>query len=171
MPSRGLARTTAPSTTLSAYWTVTEPSASLAKLPVSMERVRPPIWRSIRIACIEAMSFCRLRGGSYEATDGQIRTGGQDEGGRLKDEPRRGPPHPSAFILRPSTVRVCASVAAGLVACWSRRRRMNEPAADPERKTGKSLIRNAEHCSAAVTAAAPHSAFLIQHSALKKPGA
>ena len=40
MPSRGLARTTAPKTTVSPYCTVTDPSASLASVPVSM-RQRP----------------------------------------------------------------------------------------------------------------------------------
>src|SRR3954454_22846823 len=52
MPSRGLARTTAPNTTVSPYCTVTAPSASLASEPVSMESVRPPISRETRMACM-----------------------------------------------------------------------------------------------------------------------
>src|SRR5687768_13172111 len=52
MPSRGLARTTAPITTVSPYCTVTDPWASLAYVPVSIDSVRPPISRSTRMACI-----------------------------------------------------------------------------------------------------------------------
>src|SRR6478672_7414962 len=84
MFSRGLAaRHAVTSTTESPKRTMTEPSACLASLPVSKERVLEPIWTS-RV-CIRAWSVGSVRSVGSIRSVGSARSGQVGRVGRVSD--------------------------------------------------------------------------------------